>query len=1454
MANDIPDWATDDVPPAISNTPDWARDDATPSVPSDNIPDWAKKTTMEKIMDWLPSPSLPHGMGTEGLIPPEAQKEANATIANAGKGLADIYQKGFEGSTQGAAQMEATSAGLFGIISPEQINKLQSQGLYPPSAPANATDWEKSVKYNPALQAAGNWTSASLGTLFAPVSSALGYGTEEARKGLVSAGVPQDYISKGGDILEGLVNLGGVAGIPETKELPSPKEPLVEPVIPENVEPQATLSPETPAPTYEPSYHFDTDTYGVKEAGTDNFIHTGLDNEEDAAALSDTMNKEPKATETPQPEQPVTTPIQEPVVPETPQAQSSPKVTEVSPSPEPTLPATIDKAIKEIDPKIYQQGQNLARQVNLLQTDLENLKQEHQAKAEAAAPQNDLLNTFQNRLEKAANDPNNQYVLVNNIQEHIGALQDAKEQYIADNVAKSTPEIEELKTHIEKMQGLQSQNNNALAYLASKVQEQYPHLRDDNYIPPKPEQPSAAPPDEHEEFPAWVTEPQAGETPLPSTPKNTVGEQTSIAGTEPISDRQLAERKMSQPMKANVTQQPANDGLFDMGARIPQEDLFKPQQKGVILPNENGRATNLRAFLNKNGAKFNEANELVSIKRGKETLKGQDALNYAHDISKEYGYLPKDAPNMPPRQVRELQDALTEKDGGRDVWRDADADKRAKEKEVTDAKKRQDPSYLEHEAYQVGIDTEGKTPKQILKALTDYWAGNNIIKNLWGDERGEVKSNVLKEVRDLIAPTMASENAHATAIAIRKAYGIAERERIKDETTLNSFAKQASKFNDAQISDSYQYIEGRSKGAELKDTSLQGMADAVRKVYGRMRERLEAMPETRMMNFVQDYFTHQWADPIAAKKFTNDFIAQQGSSRSLKKRVLPTIADGLAHGLELKEKNPIRAVSSYLGSMNNYIASVDALRDITSNLDGKYYAKGMQPEGFDALVGRNAERIENAKVDAASGKLTPSRNMQLYAPADVARIYNRFYSKGLEDIYGVKTVYEATRGAINANTLMELGLSTYHAGTIGFQAQFQSLSRLAKNIGTGDWVGAIQAAKKMTMPLSYYTQGVKGIEQYKGLANHGIDLEEIANHFAASNLRIGNDPLAQLTHHGFYKASQRGELPELLNHLKEQAKTGYGLGALKSGANVTARVVSDISAPIFDKLVPSVKFSAFGDLMGDWIRQNPSASDAEIGVARTRIGNMIEDRFGEMNNQNIFWNKILKQSLGLGIRAPGWDLGLIRQIGGPVKDIYGMMDNLARGKKFNPDLLDRPLFLVAGIATTVAVNSLMTWLKTGTPPSEQETKDFIAYRTGGMMKTFGKMFDERGELMGHAREMINMYPLPGQKQSALSGVEEEAKNKISSLPRNIYNAVTNKDWKNKDIYDPKSKDWVSRTPVLANLAYVAKGFEPFAMQNIIQDNPDSKLSFPERALGIRGAGARIVDRNDLGKLLDRKNK
>jgi hypothetical protein len=647
-------------------------------------------------------------------------------------------------------------------------------------------------------------------------------------------------------------------------------------------------------------------------------------------------------------------------------------------------------------------------------------------------------------------------------------------------------------------------------------------------------------------------------------------------------------------------------------------------------------------------------------------------------------------------------------------------------------------------------------------------------------------------------------------------------------------------------------VEGRSKGAQLKNQQFQAMADTVRNIYQDYKNLIQAMPETRMQHFVTDYFTHQWADgqDEKIKDFMNTWW-QQGSGRNLKERKIPTIADGLSAGLKLAEPNPVRAVSRYAGSMSNYLASVKVLRAINNDLGGGYYADGLQPEGYKPLVGKNAERIENARIDPASGKIIPARNLKLYAPEEVANLYNAFYSKGFEDTR-LKAPYMMARNAINTNTLMELGLSAYHFSTITMQSLNQDVGRILRNSFAGDWQGVGDAIKGLVTLGAHFAEGARMRQQYTDLEDHGIDMARLSDEFAKSNLRIGLDPLSNVsTHGGFYKAWQRGELPQVIDRLKSQMKEGYGVGALKSGAEAVARVVSDVSHPLFNAYIPAIKMSAFHDLMGDWLRQHPGANDGEVANARVRIGDMVEDRFGEINMENLFWNKKAKELLGLGLRAPGWDIGLVRQAGGAGYDVYRMIKDGISGNGFDPNRLDRPLFIAGSVITYAAVNSALTYIKTGVAPSDQKLKDFIAYATGGLHRAFG-MNPERGELPGHGRELLQMAPIPG--EGPLSGISQEASNKVATLPKKVYEAANNTDWDGKPIYDPKSPNWYQRMPVVANALHVLGGFRPFSMEQLFQGKPEgSNLSLAERFMGVRSAGAKIVNPEGLSKFNEEKH-
>ena len=78
------------------------------------------------------------------------------------------------------------------------------------------------------------------------------------------------------------------------------------------------------------------------------------------------------------------------------------------------------------------------------------------------------------------------------------------------------------------------------------------------------------------------------------------------------------------------------------------------------------------------------------------------------------------------------------------------------------------------------------------------------------------------------------------------------------------------------------------------------------------------------------------------------------------------------------------------------------------------------------------------------------------------------------------------------------------------------------------------------------------------------------------------------------------------------------------------------------------KNGAFYDAASVWIRNHPGASQAELARGMRQVWDSIDNRFGEMVQDNIFWNTTLKQSMQLAMRSYSWNMGTFREIGGGV--------------------------------------------------------------------------------------------------------------------------------------------------------------------------------------------------------------
>lgn len=376
--------------------------------------------------------------------------------------------------------------------------------------------------------------------------------------------------------------------------------------------------------------------------------------------------------------------------------------------------------------------------------------------------------------------------------------------------------------------------------------------------------------------------------------------------------------------------------------------------KNVIPPSEMGKPTSLRTFLSNNGAKFNESNELVSIKKNGERIADEGAEEYAHQIAKEHGYLPSDNPNAPNADLNEFRNILTDKNGGREAWRDADQSRVLKAQEAKTAREALDPSRIEHEAHNVGIDTEklaGETDKQhatrLLNALRDFYKSQegsspiNAIRLTAGEAikaaekfTGALTGDLFPKLGEAYIKTFAPELVGDKALR-------ADAYMAKFKTSLqeaeNAFYSQSAKLKamwDKKSSEErmqwlYDHETGRWNEEDDPDHArMQALLDST---FDAEKKAIDADPEK---GYKENYLPLQFADAEGVKKFFSsnpDMIRKYGADWFTKGRAFDLIQDAVRAGFKLKTDNPESMLVARLLAGHNMIATMDLLHDMESN-------------------------------------------------------------------------------------------------------------------------------------------------------------------------------------------------------------------------------------------------------------------------------------------------------------------------------------------------------------------------------------------------------------------------------------------------------------------------------------------------------------------------------------------
>lgn len=700
-------------------------------------------------------------------------------------------------------------------------------------------------------------------------------------------------------------------------------------------------------------------------------------------------------------------------------------------------------------------------------------------------------------------------------------------------------------------------------------------------------------------------------------------------------------------------------------------------------------------------------------------------------------------------------------------------------------------------ALNFGMDVLGMIPAPVAKGA----AAAGAYYGLRNTEVGNV-------ARKILAPESLGPEAQSAAGAIRREQGLAARGTQQSLAEIEPYHPLINKMDEPSRLNMFNYMEGQPHTPLTPE--VKQVADTLRTGFNQRKTELQNISRTASTHFIDDYFPHMWQDPAAARNF---LAGREGSGRNLRKREIPTIEEGLKAGLKLKTTNPLEAYSLYIHNMDRFIATEKVFENARGAGEVKYFMPGKQPADWVPLNSRLERNGSGA---------------QAYAPEGWARIYNNFTSRGFADIgpeYG--QVYNAARHATNSVTALELALSGYHAWTMTNEAAINEVAGALQAAVRGD---PMKAARRLAgspfAPLVLPYKGHVAEKVYLGKIAGTPEQRELVDILTEAGARMkgkGHAPDFENSAAGSYwTAFKRGALKAQLEADIQRSQTGVG-GAVSTVFKNVGRAMDTVMHPLFEVYIPKLKNGAAMENLADWMKAHPGASREETVAAARGIVDSVDNRFGEMIHDNLFWNQYLKQSAMLTLRSYSWTMGAVREVGGGLKDVASQGPKALVGK----DTSQRAAYAIALPLTTAAMAAAYQYLKTGEAPKDMQ--DLMAPRTGGTDMRTG--MPERIVPPGFMKDVYGWANHPVQ----------EAYNKMATLPRMAYETARNKNWRDDPIISPgdPERNFAQNVPTWLNdyFNYVLQSIGPITVKNIAKgERQGTNLSTFEQIVGVQPAG------------------
>lgn len=580
-------------------------------------------------------------------------------------------------------------------------------------------------------------------------------------------------------------------------------------------------------------------------------------------------------------------------------------------------------------------------------------------------------------------------------------------------------------------------------------------------------------------------------------------------------------------------------------------------------------------------------------------------------------------------------------------------------------------------------------------------------------------------------------------------------------------------FSKFSARDNYDFIDRMERGQAQPTPELEAAAKALRLMLDERRDMVRALGSGALQNFIENYFPHIWTNHSAAQEFWSS-RPLAGRATFLKERVYDYFKEGIDAGLKPLSDNPVDLALLKIKEMDRYLYGQRIFREMKDRDLARFVKFGHEaPEGWVKLDDKIARVLQYSETEGGF-----IHRGDYFAPEPAATIFNNYLQPGLRG----NALYDAVHtwgGVLNS---AQLGFSAFHLGFTTIDAATSKLAlgimQTSRGIGGLDVKdigrGALNIAQAFN-PAQPFVNVIKGDRLLKAALSGSTDprIAEVVRALVNAGGIIRYD--------SFYKNA--GEKTFMRAWRQHQY--------FRALARAAPSLMETTMRPIFEYLVPRQKLGVFLDLARDALERNPNMSIEEARRTFGKLWDSVDNRLGQVVYDNLFWNKTLKDSLMIGVRSVGWNMGTIRELGGGALD-------LARPGAYKEwgGLSPRAAYVFALPIMAGVLGSVIHYLFNGEGP--QDIRDMYFPRTGRQNPDGS---DERWMLPTYMKDIYEYKHAPFQTLL----------NKLHPLTHAVAQMIENQDFFGRAIVVPsepmeqKALDWAG---------YMLTQIEPFGARNL----------------------------------------